>query len=325
MSVLDRLDAKALALVRSLASDWRCEPAAILAVIEVESAGRIFARVDGRDEPLIRFEGHYFHRRLSGFARSRAVVMGLAHPRAGRVRNPRSQAARWAMLRRARQVNERAALESCSWGLGQVMGAHWKRLGYPSVQALMREARRGAAGQIALMARFIENADLEPALAARDWHRFARTYNGPLYRRWGYHTKLKRAYARAERHAPPMAGPAPAPSTPELPAPAKDGVLGFGARGDLVRTLQRSLAGAGRALRVDGIFGLRTLAALKAWQRARGRAATGEVGLAEAWHLTGFAHWRTVLRRRWLRHAPRDFGEWMGRLARALSKGVGPA
>ncbi|MGB6119966.1 MAG: N-acetylmuramidase domain-containing protein, partial [Mesorhizobium sp.] len=42
------------------------ELAALLAVAEVESGGSAFALVEGRREPLIRFEGHYFDRRLTG-------------------------------------------------------------------------------------------------------------------------------------------------------------------------------------------------------------------------------------------------------------------
>ena len=36
--------------------------AALLAVAEVESGGRVLAKVGKRREPLIRFEGHYFDR-----------------------------------------------------------------------------------------------------------------------------------------------------------------------------------------------------------------------------------------------------------------------
>ncbi len=97
------------------------EPAALLAVCHVESGGKVFARVGGRQEPLIRFEGHYFDRRLSAEKRRRARREGLASPKAGAVANPRTQAGRWALLKRAEAIDHRAARESISWGLGQVM------------------------------------------------------------------------------------------------------------------------------------------------------------------------------------------------------------
>src|SRR5690606_15842250 len=124
----------------------RVEPAALAAVVEVESGGRVFALVEGRQEPLIRLGGHYFDRRLSGARLQRARRAGLAAPAAGAVRNPASQAQRWLLLRRATRIDRAAALESVSWGIGQVMGAHWSWLGYGSVEDLVAEARAGLHG-----------------------------------------------------------------------------------------------------------------------------------------------------------------------------------
>jgi hypothetical protein len=132
------------------------EPAALLAIAEVESGGRVFATVDGRREPLVRFEGHYFDRMLDDGKRALARRKGLASPKAGAVKNPASQAARWRLLAEAAAIDREAALQSVSWGIGQVMGAHWKALGYDSVEALVAEARSGAGGQIRLMLRFLK-------------------------------------------------------------------------------------------------------------------------------------------------------------------------
>ena len=116
--------------ITAVAREIGIEPAALLAVAEVESGGKAFASVDGRLEPLIRFEGHYFDRRLTPAKREAARREGLASPLAGAVINPRMQAARWKLLARAAAIDRKAALESVSWGLGQVMGAHWAWLGY---------------------------------------------------------------------------------------------------------------------------------------------------------------------------------------------------
>ncbi|WP_369294350.1 N-acetylmuramidase domain-containing protein, partial [Klebsiella pneumoniae] len=48
--------------IEKAAREFGLEPKALLAIAEVESAGQVFARIDGRNEPLIRFEGHYFDR-----------------------------------------------------------------------------------------------------------------------------------------------------------------------------------------------------------------------------------------------------------------------
>ena len=182
--------------ITAVAATLGLEPAALLAVAEVESGGKAFALVDGKREPLIRFEGHYFDKRLSGDKKLQARAAGLASPLAGAVANPRTQSARWKLLARAAAIDRAAAYESVSWGIGQVMGAHWAWLGYSSVEALVSEARAGVGGQVRLMARFIGKAGLKAALAAHDWHAFARGYNGPQYRRNAYHSKLAEAYRR---------------------------------------------------------------------------------------------------------------------------------
>jgi hypothetical protein len=138
----------------------------------------------------------HVHRRNQTRNRQRARADGLASPAAGAVANPKTQAGRWALLAKACAIDARAANESVSWGIGQVMGAHWGWLGYADVDALVAEARCGVAGQIRLMARYIEKAGLAAAVRRRDWEAFARGYNGPQYRRYGYHRKIAAAYHR---------------------------------------------------------------------------------------------------------------------------------
>lgn len=65
-------DNATVSAVAAIAARLNVEPAALLAVAEVESGGKAFARVNARNEPLIRWEGHYFDRRLSGTKRAAA-------------------------------------------------------------------------------------------------------------------------------------------------------------------------------------------------------------------------------------------------------------
>jgi len=239
-------------------------PAALAAIAEVETGGRAFVAVDGRNEPLIRFEGHYFDRRLSPDKRARARALGLSSPAAGVVANPASQADRWRLLARAAAIDATAAWESTSWGLGQVMGAHWAWLGYASVDALAAEARESAAGQLRLMARYIIRADLAQPLARHDWPAVARGYNGPGYRANRYDTRLAEAFARYS-----AGGVAASASAPPLHR---------GDRGEAVRDLQAALSGAGYPVAVDGAFGPLTKAAVERFQRDAGLAVDGIVG-----------------------------------------------
>ena len=173
--------------------------AVLLAVAIVETNGRAFARVGTRREPLIRFEGHYFDRLLTPEARKVARLAGLSSAKAGQIRNPAGQEARWRMLERAAAIDPDAAYASTSWGLGQVMGSHWARLGYASAPDLASAARRSADGQFELTARFLESGRLAARLTARDWAGFARAYNGPAFAANGYHRKIESAYRQAVR------------------------------------------------------------------------------------------------------------------------------
>ncbi len=232
----------------------KINPAALLAVVEVESAGKFFARVNGRDEPLIRFECHYFDRRLSDDQRGIAREAGISSPIAGKVPNPRGQEERWNLLDRAAAFSRPAALESVSWGIGQIMGAHWKALGFASVEEMTELARSGAAGQIRLLILFLEKNGLIPLLNARDWAAFARRYNGPGYRRFAYDSKLAIAYARH------MAA------------------SNSGSVDDTVKALQNALSAKGFQAAPTGIFDAATRAALIAFQKSAGLAADGIAG-----------------------------------------------
>lgn len=192
-------DTDTFAAIISMAGHAGIEAAALLAVAEVESGGRALFDINGKKEPAIRFEGHYFDRRLSGRIRDQARQAGLSAPDAGRIRNPKTQRERWLLLERAMSIHKKAALESTSWGLGQVMGAHWDWLGYQNVDELVAEARSDVAGQVRLMLRFIEKAGLHETLRARDWRTFARRYNGPAFARNQYDSRMASAFERWNR------------------------------------------------------------------------------------------------------------------------------
>lgn len=186
-----------LAAARTVAAETGVSAAVLLAVAITETNGVAFAAFDGRREPLIRFEGHYFDRLLGGDARRRARAAGLAAAKAGAVRNPAAQAARWRLLDRAAAIDAAAAYASTSWGLGQVMGAHWKRLGFAGPGALAAQARGGAAGQFRIVAAFLRLGGLDRQLAERRFAAFARGYNGPDYARNGYHKTVEANFAKA--------------------------------------------------------------------------------------------------------------------------------
>lgn len=186
-------DKETIKTVIDVADKYNIEAAALLAIADVESAGKPFWTVNGKPRPAVRFEGHYFYQRLNDADRIKAQQAGLANPKAGAVKNPTSFAARYTLIANAAKINREAAYESVSWGLGQVMGAHWQSLGYGSVNELVTAADT-VEGQVDLMVRFIEQNDLRKYLDKHDWKGFARRYNGPAYKQNKYDTKMAEAY-----------------------------------------------------------------------------------------------------------------------------------
>ncbi|WP_274425809.1 N-acetylmuramidase domain-containing protein [Chelativorans sp. YIM 93263] len=255
--------------ITRFAEDKKIEPAALLAIVEVESAGKACAMVEGRKEPLIRFEGHYLDRRLSPEERIAARAAGLASANPGAIHNPPSQLARWRLLERAAAIDRKAAYESVSWGVGQVMGAHWAWLGYPSFEALVEEARSGLEGQLSLMLCYIDKSGLSDALRRHDWTAFARGYNGPGFARNGYHLKLSLAYRRNARRV--------AMGETHVSSQERN-LLKFGDRGEYVRRLQRQLSAIGHPVAVDGVFGPETQKAVEQLQRRHGLVPDGIFG-----------------------------------------------
>lgn len=231
--------AAVMAAARRIAAQTGIDARTLLAIAIVETAAVPYAAFDGRREPLIRFEGHWFDRLLSPKDRSAARAAGLSDPKAGAVRNPAAQGARWRLLERTAAIDPAAAYAATSWGLGQVMGLHWKALDYPSPQALAAEARGSVEGQVRLIGRFLRLGDLHRRLESGDVAGFSRAYNGPAYRRNGYDVKIARAFVEAggwlavpvpDHRAPPAAPSADRPA-PIAPKPASKPAKGWSNRG----------------------------------------------------------------------------------------------
>jgi N-acetylmuramidase/Putative peptidoglycan binding domain len=74
-----------------------------------------------------------------------------------------------------------AALQSCSWGIGQIMGENFALAGFADVEQMVAAMEASEDQQLTAMANFLVNSRLNVALQAHDWASFARGYNGPNY------------------------------------------------------------------------------------------------------------------------------------------------
>lgn len=262
-------------VIARIANENEMDAAALLAIISVECGGKIFTNINGKLEPIIRFEGHYFHRLLPKAKRNIAVVKGLAHRRAGHIKNSRYQKTRWRFLNKCILLDRDAALQSTSWGVGQVMGSHWRWLGYASVDAMIAGVRKGIGGQTELMVRFIKKANLERFIDTQDWAGFARSYNGPGYRKNKYDLKMAKAYKQYVRLENDNNVVKLRIKKPNRNAFA---TLRLGDVGEAVRVLQSDLRNCGYLLFIDGDFGPVTRRAVIAFQKLHDLISDGIVG-----------------------------------------------
>ncbi|WP_349929483.1 N-acetylmuramidase family protein [Acinetobacter sp. A1-4-2] len=172
------------------------EVAALRAVIEVECKGSGF-NADGT--PVILFERHVMRQRL--IANKRDIDLSLISAERPDLCSKSTGAyglysAQHGRLNAAAQYHRNSALESASWGLGQVMGYHWKALGYQSLQAFINAMYKDEASQLDAMCRYIKVNNLVDALKNKDWKSFARGYNGAAYAKNSYDVKLGNAYKK---------------------------------------------------------------------------------------------------------------------------------
>ncbi|WP_106477723.1 N-acetylmuramidase domain-containing protein [Phytohalomonas tamaricis] len=177
----------------------------IQAVNAVESSGCGFL---DSGMPKILYERHIMYRQLKSHGQKADEwargIPALVSTLPGGYRGGANE---WIRLRDAERIHEKAARESCSWGAFQIMGWHWSRLGYSSIDEFVDCMRRSEGYHLDAFVRFImADPNLTRALRQHDWATFAHGYNGKDYRKHAYDTKLALAY---QRYAAKGTGEAP--------------------------------------------------------------------------------------------------------------------
>lgn len=189
---------------KAAATRLRVDEAAIRAVTEVESLGGGFWP---DDQIKILYERHVMYRQLgklwpaAQLLKAHTANPDLVNDQAGGYAKGATAFERGQRehdrLRAARLIHNHAALESCSWGMFQIMGFHWQLLGFASVVEFVLTLSKSEGEQLSAFCRFIEsNTQLINALRSHDWVQFARLYNGKGYAKNQYDTKLRDAYKK---------------------------------------------------------------------------------------------------------------------------------
>lgn len=165
-----------------LAKNNGYEYAALKSVIDVESGGIGFAIDTGKI--IIQFEPAWFKRKAPYTPSGKWSVNKVD-----------VQHKEWEAFNDAFHKNPNAAMESTSIGMMQVMGFHYKILGFKTVGAMWDYARTSEANQLDLAIRFIKlNPRMDRALKQKNWPVFAYYYNGRQYKKFFYDTRLATRY-----------------------------------------------------------------------------------------------------------------------------------
>lgn len=175
-------------IAKSIGLDY----ATLMAFISVESGGAGF--INGRI--IIQFEPSWF-RKKAPFAPS-----GLWS-----INKVDKQIAEYKAFSDAFKKNPDAAMQATSWGLGQIMGFHYRNLGYKTVGEMVDDFKKGDYQQVMGIAKFIKKSpDLLKAIKEKNWHLVAVNYNGggykelaAKYEREPYNISLQKAYNKYNR------------------------------------------------------------------------------------------------------------------------------
>ena len=251
------------------------EPAALCALVEVETGGKLFEQ-DGRT-PQFLYERHVAFREAKAVSATVLAAFqgaGLAIPkwdRAAQYKDQRTSAQRLDLIARAKAIDEETALRAASWGLGQTMGNLAPALGFASARAMVAH-QSTIAGQIDCMVREVKRSHLVEPMNCRDWRHVARLYNGAGYEANQYDTRLADAFQRWTRRLETIApGGLPRDPPPEQALSP-----------DEVREVQQRLRDLGYAEvgTPDGQWGTRTTGALCALQAHEGLPVSGHFDAA---------------------------------------------
>jgi len=182
------------------ASKYTIELAAIKAVNEIESNGKGFL-IDGR--PRILFEGHVFWRQLKNVNLDPTEFLNDFTKNILYAKWTKKHyiggSGEYSRLEKAAGMSDLpavhdAAYASASWGAFQIMGFHYKSLGYSSVDAFVSTMYEDEGKHLEAFGKFLEANNLIRHIKNKDWEAFAKGYNGPGYKKNKYHIKLKKAY-----------------------------------------------------------------------------------------------------------------------------------
>ena len=170
-----------LSEIQQLAKDFGLKTSRVQAIKEVESGGIGFDSVTGKI--IIQFEPAWYKKMAPYTPSGKWSLNGVER-----------QKQEWIAFNDAYFRSPDAAMQATSIGLMQVMGFHYKRLGFSSVGEMWTFAKQSEKNQLWLGLEFLRTDKIIfKALIDGNWKVVAKRYNGAAYWKLGYDKKLMKA------------------------------------------------------------------------------------------------------------------------------------
>jgi hypothetical protein len=170
---------------RECANLLEVEPEILQTVARVESLG---------DPTAYLFEPHVFSRITNH--RYDITRPQISYPIWDRKKYPKTQKLRDEQFRLAVATEPFKAFEAASWGIFQIMGYHYKLLGFGSALSMSTTLKQNVEANVLCFGAIVKDMNLQQALRDKNWAAFAKKYNGPSYKLNHYDTKMAAEYDR---------------------------------------------------------------------------------------------------------------------------------
>lgn len=186
-------------VLADIANNHGIEINLLKAFVQVESSGMNYGE-DGR--LIIRFERHVFKKYIRSETKKTEFnqsQIGLRH---------RNQNDEYMSLEAAKAFNYDGAYKSISMGSAQIMGFHYKSLGFQDPKSMFISFSDSEVNVMKCFGKFISLIPaLVKALKTKDYHKMAYYYNGAGYKKYKdrhgrtYADKIKLAYEKINKGA----------------------------------------------------------------------------------------------------------------------------
>lgn len=186
---------------REVAAELGIEVAAIKAIVDIET-GKKHLGFWKKGKAIINFDVAIYR----AYAPKHGVNIAQArksHPiifqRPNIKKYGSQQAAQYARLDAAIEIDRASALESCFWGMFQLGGFNWKLCGCKSVEEFVELMNTSERAQLELFATFCKSRNLVRFILKKDWAGFSLRYNGPGYKKYKYDTRMATLYEKFKK------------------------------------------------------------------------------------------------------------------------------